>query len=145
MTCTFFGHRDFSAKNIGILREVVADLIKNHGVNEFFVGHQGNFDKCVVTVLREMKVLFPHIKYAIVLSTIEKDALPLYCQGCETMVFEDFGKVPPKFRIARRNLWMLKKSDWVVGYIVRTHTTGGAAQYFEMAQKQKKNLINIAN
>ena len=62
----------------------------------------------------------------------------------ETMVYDGFENVPPKFSIDRRNMLMLKKSEWVVGYIVYTNTTGGAAQYAELAQRQKKSFINIA-
>jgi stage II sporulation protein P len=39
------------------------------------------------------------------------------------MVYDGFEKTPPKFSIPRRNIWMLKKSEWVIGYIVHTHTT----------------------
>ena len=42
MTCTFFGHRDFKDENIDKLRDTVKDLIENRGVDNFYVGHQGN-------------------------------------------------------------------------------------------------------
>ena len=144
MTCTFFGHRSFSDENIYKLRNAVRDLIENHGVDNFYVGHQGNFDWCATVVLREMKEIFPHINYKVVLSDIRDSIKTIRYSADETMVYDGFEKTPPKFSIPRRNIWMLKKSEWVIGYIVHTHTTGGAAQYAEMAQKQKKRYINIA-
>ena len=40
-----------------------------------------------------------------------------------------------------RNKWMLKQSDYVVTYI--THSWGGAAQFAEIAARQKKTVINL--
>lgn len=144
MTCTFFGHRDFKNENIDKLRCVVRDLIENQGVNNFYVGHQGNFDWCALVVLREMKEMFLHIDYKVVLSHIGDKYYTRRYSPEETMVYDGFEHTPPKFSIDRRNMWMLKKSEWVVGYIVHPHTTGGAAQYAEVAKKQKKHYINIA-
>ena len=144
MTCTFFGHRDFKDENIDKLRDTVKDLIENRGVDNFYVGHQGNFDWCVVVLLREMKELYPHINYKVVLSELGDSTKHSRYSPDETMVYDGFENVPPKFSIDRRNMWMLKKSEWVVGYIVYTNTTVGAAQYAELAQKQKKSFINIA-
>ena len=42
--CTFFGHRDCPESIKLKLREVLVDLITNHGVDMFYVGHQGQFD-----------------------------------------------------------------------------------------------------
>ena len=36
---------------------------------------------------------------------------------------------------------MIKQSDYVVTYI--THSWGGAAQFAEMAERQKKTVINL--
>lgn len=47
VACTFFGHRDCSETIKPRLREVLLDLITNHGVDMFYVGHQGQFDAYV--------------------------------------------------------------------------------------------------
>ena len=36
---------------------------------------------------------------------------------------------------------MIEQSDYVVTYI--THSWGGAAQFAELAEKQKKTVINV--
>ena len=45
------------------------------------------------------------------------------------------------FAISWRNKWMLKQSDYVVTYI--THSWGGAAQFAELAEKQKKIIVSL--
>ena len=52
--CTFFGHRDCPDGLKHSLRAVIIDLITNHGVNLFYVGHQGGFDGLVRGVLCEI-------------------------------------------------------------------------------------------
>ena len=60
----------------------------------------------------------------------------------DTMLPEGIETVHPRFAISWRNKWMLKQSDYVVTYI--THSWGGAAQFSEMAEHQKKIVINVA-
>ena len=67
-TCTFFGHRECPDSIKIKLREVLIDLITNHDVDIFYVGHQGRFDAIVRSVLREVKKEYPQINYAVVLA-----------------------------------------------------------------------------
>ena len=66
--CTFFGHRDCPETIKPKLREVLVDLIANHNVNMFYVGHQGQFDAYVHSELKKLKQEYPQINYAVVLA-----------------------------------------------------------------------------
>ena len=66
--CTFFGHRDCPETIKPKLREVLVDLITNHGVDMFYVGHQGQFDAYVHSKLKRLKQEYPQINYAVVLA-----------------------------------------------------------------------------
>ena len=59
--CTFFGHRDCPDTIKPQLREVLNDLIANHGVTVFYVGHQGRFDAIVRGVLGQLQKENPRI------------------------------------------------------------------------------------
>ena len=48
--CTFFGHRECPDTIKPKLREVLVDLIENHGVDMFYVGNQGQFDAIAVNL-----------------------------------------------------------------------------------------------
>ena len=138
--CTFFGHRDCPETIKPRLRQVLVDLIANHDVDTFYVGHQGNFDAIARAVLRELKVTIPQIDYAVVLAympgkkTKNEDLF-------DTMLPEGIESVHPHYAISWRNNWMLKKSDYVVTYV--THACGGAAQFAGKAKRQGKCVINV--
>ena len=140
-TCTFFGHRDCPDTIKPKLREVLIDLITNHGADVFYVGHQGQFDANVRSVLHDLKKEYPRIQYAVVLAYMPGKQNE-YDDYSDTMLPEGIESVHPRYAISWRNNWMLKQSDYVVTYI--THSWGGAARYTAMAQRQKKQVITLA-
>ena len=66
--CTFFGHRDCPETIKPKIRTAVIDLIENHGVTMFYVGNQGNFDRLVRSVLKEVTTAYPGVGYAVILA-----------------------------------------------------------------------------
>lgn len=139
-TCTFFGHRTVSSKVYDVLYKEIEVLIREHGVDSFYVGNNGDFDIEVRRALRELKKEYPEIKYSVVL------AYPPANDGwdySDTIYPEGIELVPKRFAISWRNEWMLKQSEYVIAYVKRT--VGGAYKFFEMAQKKKKTIKNIAN
>ena len=139
-SCTFFGHRECPDSINPQLREVLIDLITNHDVDIFYVGNQGQFDAIVRGVLWELKKEYPHLNYAVVLAYMPKKQTE-YDDYSDTMLPEGIESVHPRFAISWRNIWMLRQSDYVVTYI--THSWGGAAQFSEKANRQKKTVINL--
>ena len=138
--CTFFGHRDCPETIKPKLREVLVDLITNHGVDMFYVGHQGQFDAYVHGELKKLKQEYPQINYAVVLAYMPGKKTE-YDDYSDTMLPEGIESVHPHYAISWRNNWMLRESEYVVTYI--THSWGGAAQYAEKARRQKKVVINL--
>ena len=142
-TCTFFGHHDCPSSIRPKLREVLIDLIENQSVDLFYVGNKGAFDRLVRSVLRELMQEYPRINYAVVLERMPGKQSEDYSEDfSDTMLPEGIEEAPPRFAIVWRNKWMLRQSDYVVTYI--THSWGGAAQFAEMAVRQKKTVINLA-
>ena len=140
--CTFFGHRDCPSSIKPKLCEVLIDLIESHTVDMLYVGQQGAFDGIVRSVLKELVSLYPHINYAVVLERMppKRDEIDTRDYS-DTMLPEGIETVHPRFAISWRNKWMIKQSDYVVTYV--THSWGGAAQFAELAEKQKKTVINV--
>ena len=141
-TCTFFGHRECPDSIKIQLRAVLIDLLTNHDIDMFYVGNQGRFDAIVRGILRELKIEYQQINYAVVLAYMpgkqtEYDDFP------DTMIPEGIESVHPRYAISWRNNWMLRQSDYVVTYI--THSWGGAAQYAAKAARQGKIVVNLAD
>ena len=137
--CTFFGHCDCPSSIKPKLREVLLDLIENHDVDMFYVGQQGAFDGIVRSVLKELVSVYPHIRYAVVLDRLPPKQDELDTRDCsDTMLPEGIETVHPRFAISWRNKWMIKQSEYVVTYITRSW--GGAAQFTDKAERQKKKV-----
>ncbi len=136
-TCTFFGHRDTSSSIKEALKQCIIDLIDG-GVDNFLVGSKGNFDRLVQAVLRELTTENYEFAYSVVLAY-----LPSSNTNTEhTVMYPNFENVPKRYAIDRRNSYMLKQANIVVGYVLGP--TGGAYKFFNKAIRQGKQVINIA-
>ena len=101
--CTFFGHRDCPAAVRPKLRAVLAELIEQYGVEQFYVGRQGAFDAMVRSVLRELAEEYPGISYAVVLERLPGPRDEAVWDFSDTIFPEGLETVPPRFAISRRN------------------------------------------
>ena len=136
MNCTFLGHRDCDFSISVELEMTIENLIKNKGVNHFFLGNHGNFDRIALHSVTTLQGKYPHITYEIVLAYIPDKQInhhALYPEGSE--------KIPKKFAICFRNKWMVNHSDYIVSHI---RCDFGAAYHFvTLAKKLGKEVINI--
>ena len=139
-SCCFFGHRDAMDSIMSKLKEEIIRLIEEHGVNDYYVGNQGGFDSLVLSVMKELTVSYPQIRYSVVLAYLpdEKRTIP----ETNTIYPEGLERVPKRFCIARRNDWLIEHSRYVICYVA--HITGGAAQFMEKARRKNRTVINIA-
>lgn len=137
--CTFFGHHDCPPTVKPALRAAIIDLIENHAADTFYVGNQGHFDFYARSILQELAQIYPHIRYTVVLAYLPKNEdFP-----CPTLFPDGIESVPKRFAISFRNKWMLKHTDFVLSYV--THGWGGAAQFVELAEKQQKIILSLAD
>jgi len=60
----------------------------------------------------------------------------------DTMLPEGIETVPRRFAISWRNKWMLRQTDHVIAYV--NHSWGGAAKFVELAVRQGKSVVNLA-
>ncbi len=143
MVCSFLGHKDTTLSIYPRLVVEIERLIRDRDVRDFMVGNQGSFDSTVLKVLRELKQKYPDISYHVVLAYMpgRKQEYEFY-EPHETFLPEGIETVPKRFAISWRNKWMVRESDVVLSYI--THSWGGAAQFVEYAERQGKEVINIA-
>jgi len=142
VVCSFFGHKDVPQSVCLKIRESIVYLITQRNVDCFLVGNQGGFDSMVLKVLRELKQLYPHICYNVVLAYMptQKAEHERY-DPKETCLPEGMESVPKQFAISWRNKWMVRQSQIIVCYIA--HTWGGAAKSVEYAQSAGKEIINL--
>ena len=140
-TCCFFGHREVTHNIRPKLIEIIEKLIVDEGVTEFYVGHQGQFDSMVYSVLKELKGKYPHIRYTVVLTYMPDEHIKeVYGEG--TLFPDGMESVPKKFAISKRNDWMIQQSGFAVCYVHKI--TGGAAKFREKCVKKRLRIIDLA-
>ena len=140
MTVTFFGHRQIFENVQPVLRRVLETMITEQGADNFYVGHQGDFDSLVLRTLKELKVVYPHITYEIVLAYLPTDNSQTNIKDEPTVYPDGLESVPRRFAIVHRNRWMIEHSDWVISY---AKSPGGAAQFTVLAEKRGKKVIKL--
>ena len=144
MVCAFFGHRDTPDTVLPLLRDTVERLIVDCGVDTFYVGREGNFDRMAARVLHQMQQIYP-ITFAVVLSR-----LPTARDACNDIDGEAYPTVfpeavelgLPRFALDRRNRWMVDRADYVVTYV--RYGSGGAAKFQALAARRGKKVLNLA-
>ena len=67
-SCCFFGHRDTPENIKTKLTEAITKLTDEIGIEDFYVGNQGSFDSLVLSVLKELSVSRPKMRYSVVLA-----------------------------------------------------------------------------
>ncbi len=136
--CTFFGHRD-CPDNIGVkLREEIERLVTRNGVNTFYVGTQGTFDRLAYTALSDVRERYD-IKVYRVLAYMPK---PGDTDNADTILPEGLESVPPRYAIVKRNEWMLNRCEFVIAYV--THISGGSYKFVKAAEKRGKTVIYLS-
>ena len=142
--CTFFGHQNTPNSIRPKLKQTLEELIVKHDVSMFYVGNHGQFDALVKSVLQELKIVYPHIEYAVVLAYMPKlEQNDSSVDFTDSFLPEGIETVYPRYAISWRNKWMLRQADYVVTYV--THSWGGAAQFEQLAKRQHKTVIKLSS
>ena len=139
-TACFFGHRDVTHDIRAKLQFIIEQLIAEEQIYNFYVGHQGQFDSMVYSILKELKVKYPHIRYTVVLAYMPDEHIK-EVYGEDTLYPDGLETVPRRFAISKRNDWMIQHSGYAVCYVHKI--TGGAAKFREKAEKKGLRIINI--
>ena len=139
--CTFFGSRRVPHCVREELKRAIQTMIDEYAIADFLVGHQGEFDHMVLNLLRELKQIYPHIRYTVVLAYyLPRQAETGYMP--EEMLFpEEVARVSKRVVIVHRNRWMLSKASTVITCV--TDTTGNAARWKETANREEKTVVEI--
>ena len=142
MVCTFFGHRDALGLDERVLENALREQIEG-GADQFYVGHQGEFDRMVFVCLQKLRERYPHISVTVVLAylTGKKSGAAVY-GGC-SIYPEGLESVPPRFAIDKRNEWMIRQADICLCYV--TSPGGGAHKFMKRAERAGLTVINLGS
>ena len=94
----------------------------------------------VRSVLKELKVKYPHIRYTVVLAYMPDEHIK-EVYGEDTLYPDGLETVPKRFAISKRNDWLIAHSCIAVCYVHKI--TGGAAKFREKAEKKGLQIIDV--
>ena len=142
--CMFCGHRDIinKAEIEYKVTEIIKDLIENKSVNIFYTGGMGDFDNICSKCVRKFKEKYSNIKLCLIIPYMTKDILrngKYYYSLYDEIIEPDMGDIFPKGAIAKRNRWMVDKSDYMVVYVKSDY--GGAYNTMKYALKNNRAMI----
>ena len=139
-TACFFGHRDVTHDIRTKLQSIIEQLITEEQINSFYVGHQGQFDSMVRSILKEFGKKYPQIRYTVVLAYMPDEHIK-EVYGEDTLYPDGLETVPRRFAISKRNDWMIQHSGYAVCYVHKI--TGGAAKFRDKAEKKGLRVIDV--
>lgn len=147
--CCFAGH----SKLYGVeeiyekLIAVIENLVKTEGINEFWVGNYGAFDRLCAGAVRKLKEKYPQIRLALIIPYLTceiNENKDLYRRNYDDILIADIPQnTPQKIQIIKNNEYMANNSQILVCYV--KHSFGGAAKTAEYARKRKIRVLNIAD
>ncbi len=141
--CSFFGHRDVYTNIDNELEHYIRWAIEKCGIELFYVGGHGEFDRRACGAIGSLKKQYPHIELYVALAYLPtgKQNIPFSCDG--SVFFEGLETAHKKAAITKRNRLMVEASDVVICYMTRTH--GGAYAATRYAQRLSKEILNCAD
>lgn len=150
-TVAFFGHRyiDNPYKVEEQLEEYILNLINEKEYVNFLVGRNGDFDRCVSSVVVRIRKKYRNDNSSLILMlpypTAEYINNETYFENyySEIMISYAASRVRPKAAIQIRNREMVDSSDLIICYIEKNN--GGAYETIKYASEHKKAVINLAD
>lgn len=139
MTVTFCGHKiEFYSDAIRKKLYEISEQLINQGADEFLFGGYGNFDLMAAQVIRELKEKYSRIRSVLV--------VPYVFNNFDRELYDHFeyppiAHVPKRFAMAKRNKWMIDRSDVIVAYV--SHDYDGSAKMLRYAKRKRKHVIDI--
>lgn len=145
MTCCGFGHRMLLIDVEKPLREVLARLVKEQGVTEFYTGGMGEFDALFSKTVRSLKRDYPSLQLVLVMPYLTRciyaDKAYYKMLYDEILIPAELDGAHPKKAIRLRNRWMVDRSDFVVAALHRN--IGGAAEAIRYAEAVDRTVIRL--
>lgn len=145
-SCYFIGHRETHDKILPYIIDAVERLIEECGVDCFYVGGYGNFDRLAGSAVVMLKDKYPNIRLYRLIPYHPAERPVKAPKGYDGTYYPpNMEKVPRRFAIPRANRTMIDGSDYLIAY-VRHDILSNSYEILEYARRREKNgLIHVEN
>ena len=138
VVCTFIGHRETPYEIKEKLCSKIEFLITKCGVDTFFVGTHGNFDRIVYDSLCQLERKYKITTHVVLAYLNEK---PDWYDLSKTVFPSQLDNTPRKYAISKRNKYMIEQSNYMICYVDNTQTNAYA--FAEKAIKKGLAVFNL--
>lgn len=139
--CFFIGHRETPDALLPAIQHAVEKMITEYGVNEFVVGHYGNFDRLAASAVMTAKHNHPEVFLLMLLPYHPSERPVTLSAGFDgTYYLEGMEAVPRRYAIIKANCYAVDHTDYLVAHV--EHPASNAQRLLEYANK-RRDLIGI--
>ena len=137
-TCFFIGHRDAPESIRQMLDVKIEKFVNEHDINEFIVGHYGNFDRMAANAVIRAKIKFQNIKLNMLFPYYPADSSIKLPDGFDCSLYPPgMEYVPKRFAIVKANQYMIDHCDALICYV--WHPASNARKLYERAKRRQTN------
>ena len=153
-SCCFTGHRNVPEGKAleEEVKKILADLIENHGVTDFYCGGAMGFDMVSEVAVAKMGYIYPQVKLHLVLpcppahqtakwSEHSKKTYELLMNKADSVEI-----VSDRYYngcMKKRNQRLIDLSDYCICYYDESNPYSGTGQTVRMAEKKGIKIINL--
>lgn len=140
-SCFLFGHADCPDHVLPKLEKSIETAVSN-GVQNFYVGNRGAFDRLATTAVKHIKQKHPEVRLYLLLAYHPAERPQELTESFDGTYYPLEKRTPRQFAIVRANEAMLRHVDTVICYV--SHV-GNTRKLLAIAQKrQELSIHNIA-
>lgn len=143
--CFFIGHRETPDALLPAIQHAVEKMITEYGVNEFVVGHYGNFDRLAASAVITAKRNHPEVSLLMLLPYHPSERPVTLSVGFDGTYYpEGMETVPRCYAITKANRYAIDHTDYLIAHV--QHPASNAQKLFEYARRrERKGLIAVVN
>ena len=138
-SCVLLGHRDCPQNIRQKLYDTIENLILHCGVDVFYVGTHGNFDRLAYDVLCDLEKKYP-ITTIVVLAYLNVKSNLCYDRA-KTVFPSVLENTPARYAIVKRNQYMIDNANYLACYI--DNSISNMYSFVKRAIKKNLKIINL--
>jgi len=141
--CFLIGHRSVPESIRSSLCDAIEQHISAYGIEEFYVGRYGQFDRMAAQALAEAKAVFPYIRLFLLTPYHPSERSIALSAGFDGSHYPFERAVPQRVAIVAANRAMVDYCDFLIAY---ARHPGNAREILHYAQNRaRKGSLHILN
>lgn len=143
-TCFMFGHANCPERILPRIEAAIEQLHTRNGVQAFYVGNRGNFDRLATIAAKTVKRRHPELVLRLVLAYHPGERPVVLTEDFDSSFYPPLEKVPRQYAIVRANQYMVDKADVLLCYVAHFGNTRNLLEYAKKTTPLKM-CINVAD